>query len=188
MPFSTFIRLLCFIWIASEILLAIIKRSQPGDKKVEKSSVLSFWTTIAVSITLASYLGYQEFGHIRSEFNVLRIVGIILIAIGIIIRWIAIFSLKRQFTVDVAITKDHRLITGGIYRYIRHPSYTGALLSFFGLGLTIPNYFSFPVLFLPICSVFLYRIHVEESALLGAFGDEYRHYCASTKKLIPGVY
>jgi len=188
MSAGSILTIVSIIWIASEILLVFIRRVQPGDKKMEKSSALAIWSTIFVSVALASFLGSQEYGHLGSQFGLLRVVGIILIVLGIIIRWTAIFSLKRQFTVDVAITKNHRLITGGIYHYVRHPSYTGALLSFLGLGFTIPNYFSLPVLFFPICSVFLYRIHVEDAALTSAFGEEYRKYKDSTKRLIPWIY
>jgi protein-S-isoprenylcysteine O-methyltransferase Ste14 len=90
--------------------------------------------------------------------------------------------------VDVSITQDHRIIRKGIYRFVRHPAYAGSLLSFFGLGLCLANYFSILIIFLPICSAFLYRIHVEEKALIDNFGNEYINYCASTKRLIPGIF
>jgi protein-S-isoprenylcysteine O-methyltransferase Ste14 len=111
-----------------------------------------------------------------------------MIALGLAIRWIAIVSLGRMFTVDVAITRGHRLVRGGIYGVIRHPSYAGSLLSFLGLGLAFSNYLSAATIFIPICIAFLYRIHVEERTLAATFGDEYRDYCASTKRLIPGLW
>jgi len=110
-----------------------------------------------------------------------------MVVFGLIVRWLAILSLKRQFTVDVSITKDHRIIRKGIYRFVRHPAYTGSLLSFLGLGVSFANYLSMLMIFLPICSAFLYRIHVEERALIDHFGDEYLNYCASTGRLIPGI-
>ena len=62
--------------------------------------------------------------------------------VGIAIRWYAIVYLGRFFTVNVAIAADHRLIDSGPYRFVRHPSYIGALMAFLGLGLTLGNWVS----------------------------------------------
>ena len=105
-----------------------------------------------------------------------------------VVRWLAIISLKHQFTVDISITRNHQLVTKGIYRFVRHPAYAGSLLSFFGLGLFFANYLSILIIFIPICAAFLYRIRVEEKALLDNFGEEYANYCASTKRLIPEIF
>lgn len=130
----------------------------------------------------------QGIGRFPTQSRVIAAVGIAMIALGLFIRWIAILSLGRQFTVDVAITKEHQLVHHGIYKSVRHPSYTGSLLSFLGLGLAFSNYLSIIVIFIPICSAFLYRIHIEEKTLIAKFGDEYQKYRATTKKLIPGIW
>jgi protein-S-isoprenylcysteine O-methyltransferase Ste14 len=114
--------------------------------------------------------------------------GLVLMLGGIALRWTVIITLKRQFTVDVAITSGHGLVREGIYHYLRHPAYMGSLLPFFGLGLSFGNYISIIVIVVPICSVLLYRIHVEERALIRNLGGAYRDYCVSTKPLIPHVY
>ncbi|MGA9118248.1 MAG: isoprenylcysteine carboxylmethyltransferase family protein, partial [Bacteroidota bacterium] len=106
----------------------------------------------------------------------------------LLVRWLAILSLKRQFTVDVSIAEDHRIIRTGMYRFVRHPAYAGSLLSFLGLALCFSNYVSMVIIFVPICLAFLYRIHVEEEALINAFGSQYLDYCASTRRLIPGIF
>jgi protein-S-isoprenylcysteine O-methyltransferase len=59
--------------------------------------------------------------------------GAALFAAGLALRWYAIVYLGRFFTVNVAISKDHRLIDTGPYRFIRHPSYTGAIMAFVGV-------------------------------------------------------
>ena len=115
-------------------------------------------------------------------------VGIFLIASGLILRWIAIFQLKRFFTMNVSIAEDHQLIQSGLYAHVRHPSYTGALVSFLGLGLAYANWASVLVIFVPVLGAFLYRIKVEEEALTSAFGDQYREYAARSRRLIPFVY
>jgi protein-S-isoprenylcysteine O-methyltransferase Ste14 len=188
MNFGIIIITVSIFWVASEIILTRIKRSHSTDMRFDKSSLVILWITISIAVTLGIILSFQHIGYFGEGSRIYPIAGLILIICGLLIRWLAIYSLKHQFTVDVSIVKDHRIIGKGIYRFVRHPSYAGSLLSFFGLGLSFANYLSILVIILPICSAFLYRIHVEEKALIDNFGDEYVNYCSSTKRLIPGIF
>ncbi len=188
MDLSVIINIVSVLWLGSEIVLSRIKRSLPTDARFDNSSLRVLWITILTSVTIGVLLGFQRVGYFGGGSSTFPIIGLILIVGGLLVRWIAIFSLRRQFTVDVAITKDHRIVNQGIYRFVRHPSYSGSILSFCGLGICFANVFSLSVIFLPICAAFLYRIRVEEKALIDAFGDEYVRYCASTMRLIPWVY
>jgi protein-S-isoprenylcysteine O-methyltransferase Ste14 len=156
--------------------------------RVDRSSLRVLWVAIFVGVNGGILLSFQRIGYFGNGSRIFPIAGLILIICGLLIRWIAIVSLKHQFTVDVWITRDHRIIRKGIYRFVRHPAYAGSLLSFFGLGLCYANYLSILAIFVSICSAFLYRIHVEEKALIDHFGEEYVNYCASTKRLIPGIF
>ena len=104
------------------------------------------------------------------------------------LRWYAIVYLGRYFTVNVAIARDHRVIDSGPYRYVRHPSYTGALAAFLGLGLLLNNAAALLMIIVPPLLVFLRRIRIEEAALLAGLGDNYRAYMQRTRRLIPGLY
>jgi protein-S-isoprenylcysteine O-methyltransferase len=88
----------------------------------------------------------------------------------------------------VSILAEHKLIDSGPYRYIRHPTYTGALLAFFGLGFCFGNWLSILFMTVPIIAAFLWRIRIEEHALNDALGEEYRAYTQRTKRLIPFGY
>lgn len=114
--------------------------------------------------------------------------GLVLFVLGLIIRWTAIIHLGRFFTVNVAIAKDHQLITTGPYRFVRHPSYTGTFFIFFGFGLCMLNFFAMAAILIPISAAFVWRIHVEEMALRENFGDRYRDYAARTWRVIPMVW
>ncbi|MSU69531.1 MAG: isoprenylcysteine carboxylmethyltransferase family protein [Opitutaceae bacterium] len=105
-------------------------------------------------------------------------------------RFPLVFDLDsgRFFTVNVAIASDHQLVESGPYRYLRHPTYTGALLAFLGLGLCMGNLVSLGFIVIPIFLAFRRRMRVEEEALLGAFGDKYRTYMQRTRRLLPFVY
>jgi protein-S-isoprenylcysteine O-methyltransferase Ste14 len=115
-------------------------------------------------------------------------VGLLLIVSGMAIRFIAIRTLGKFFTVDLGIAHNHRLVNKGIYKYIRHPSYTGSLLSFLGLGLSFNNWISLFVIFIPVLISFVYRMNIEEELLLSQIGPDYEAYRKETKRLIPLVY
>jgi len=114
--------------------------------------------------------------------------SLLLLVGGLIFRWTAILTLGRFFTVNVAISDDHKIIESGLYRYLRHPSYTGLLQAFLGLGLAFRNWISLVILFLPIIPALLRRITVEERALSATFGVQYEEYCARTWRLLPWLY
>jgi protein-S-isoprenylcysteine O-methyltransferase len=104
---------------------------------------------------------------------------------GIALRWYSARVLGKYFTFDVAINSGQTLIEAGPYRYIRHPSYSGALLTLFGFGLALGNWAGLIAALLCLGSAYAYRIPVEEAALGAALGDPYKQYVRRTWRLIP---
>ena len=188
MDFGTALIMISVPWLGSEIFLARFKRAGVSDSQFDKSSMRIIWIAIAVSVNAGIIIGFQRLGHFAAGLFEFQLAGLILIVSGLALRWSAILTLKNQFTVDVAITEHHRLVTNGIYRTIRHPAYSGSLLSFLGMGLVLANYISIVTIFIPICWAFLHRIKIEERVLADNFGAEYRNYRATTKRLIPFVF
>jgi len=186
---TTVADVLGMIYVLSELGLAYKKRArvaETGDR--DRGSLTLLWIVIVCSITLAFYIEHLLPSAGMGAAPVVRPLGIILFAAGLTIRWLAIAHLGRFFTVNVAIAANHRLIDTGPYRFVRHPSYTGALMAFLGLALCLDNWVSLVVMVIPIFLVFLRRMHVEEEALLQALGDQYGNYMRRTKRLIPAVY
>jgi protein-S-isoprenylcysteine O-methyltransferase len=114
--------------------------------------------------------------------------SVILFVAGLVLRWWAIVTLGRFFTVDVTIEKDHELVERGPFRIVRHPSYTGVLLAFVGLALSLRNWAALVVILVPIGAAFIHRMNVEEDALSRALGSCYAEYMKRTKRLVPFVY
>ena len=133
-------------------------------------------------------LGFTSIGRIHTGTKLIGSVGLALLLGGIIIRWSAVLTLGKYFTGTVLIKHDHRLIRSGLYKHLRHPAYTGALVAHLGLGLSFSNWFTIVLSSAPYVMAALYRIHVEERALGEAFGDEYLNYSRSTKRLIPKIF
>jgi protein-S-isoprenylcysteine O-methyltransferase Ste14 len=176
------------IWGLSEVLLNRFVRAGKSDKQAaDNHSELYIWLTIGISIAMAIYasgkFAFPIFGNAQFE-----LIGIAVIFIGIILRFAAIKQLGKFFTVDVTIRKDHVLMQSGFYKYVRHPSYTGSLLSFLGFGISLNNWIGLALIFLPIFFSFINRMNIEEKVLKEQFGSQYTDYMKKTKRLIPFVY
>jgi protein-S-isoprenylcysteine O-methyltransferase len=172
----------------SEIMLAILKRAKPTAAQVEdRGSMRLLWLVIVASVVLA--VGFQWVPVLRLPISATlhQALALGLIMAGLAIRWTSILTLGRLFTVNVAIHRDHALVETGLYRHIRHPSYTGLLLAFVGLGVFFGNWLSILVLVVPITLAVVNRVAKEETALHNALGASYTAYCARTKRLIPGL-
>lgn len=147
-----------------------------------------FWDTANAIELVGMIFGFTNIGHIQTGSSLIAVLGLALLFAGIIIRGTAIHTLGKYFTGTVLIKKDHRLIRSGLYKHLRHPAYTGALLAHLGLGLAFSNWISLGLSVIPFSVAALYRMHVEERALREAFGEAYISYSRGTKRLIPKLY
>jgi protein-S-isoprenylcysteine O-methyltransferase Ste14 len=95
--------------------------------------------------------------------------------------------LGQFFTGNVRIQQGQRVIQQGPYRLVRHPSYTGGMLVHLGCGLALANWMAALALFVTTGLGYLYRVHVEEKALVAGLGAEYRAYMQRTKRFVPYV-
>ncbi|MCW3084334.1 MAG: isoprenylcysteine carboxylmethyltransferase family protein [Bacteroidetes bacterium] len=175
-------------WMITEVSLVIKLRSKDTDKRdMDKNSMRMIWITLSIAIAAGFYLASTTSFRI-GDFKPVRITGLFLIVLGVQLRFMAISRLGKMFTVDVTIRKDHALNTSGMYKYLRHPSYSASLISFLGLGVALNNWLSIPVIFVPVLISFIYRMNVEEKLLQEQFGDEYRNYMKRSHRLLPFVY
>lgn len=181
--------ILFYGWTASEIFLAVATRTrQSGGKVRDRGSMLVMWAAIIPAITAAEFIGHMVLARIMIGVQWLKLAAIIVIVAGLMLRWTAILSLGRAFSANVAIRHEQTIYQSGLYRYLRHPSYSGLLLVFLAIALHERNWLAAVVVLLPTTAAMLYRIHVEEAALREAFGAEYATYSKTTWRLIPGVY
>ena len=186
MTISILATVLRAMWFIGEIAHAYDRKVTPA-KDWDRSS-LKIFKLATLAVPVGVIVGFTDVGHIHTEGNFLGAFGFALMLVGISIRWVAIHTLGRFFTRTVTVMDDHRIIRSGLYRHLRHPSYAGCLLGDLGLGMAYSNWLSIVIIFVPILAASLYRIRVEEDALLENFGNEYFEYARSTKRLIPKVY
>lgn len=185
------------VWLASLLIWRVmeasvdirtLKRLRAGARRQDKGShlVLLFLLVLGICLGVLLALKVQSFA-ITSASVFLFWLGILLMYMGIALRLYAITVLGAFFTTTVAVAPEQTVIETGPYRFIRHPSYTGLLLSLLGLGLSLTNWLSLLVMMGCALIGFSYRIHVEEYALKAQLGQRYQEYMRRTKRLIPFV-
>jgi protein-S-isoprenylcysteine O-methyltransferase Ste14 len=177
--------IVCVVWVASELLVMVLKHARGNASRRDRGSLALLWGGITIAVFVGSMV--KRYPPTRMG-GALFWVGLALIVTGITIRAVAIATLWRYFTVDVSIREGHELVDRGLYGVIRHPAYTGSLLSFLGLGFAFGNWLSVAIIAATTIAGFSYRISVEETALIEHFGDRYRDYMRRSKRLIPGIY
>jgi len=174
------------IWVLIEypyLLRYTVRPTRDWDRNSAKA-----WDLANLIEPVGMILGFTTIGRIHTGTNLIGWLGLIFLVAGITIRWTAVYSLGKYFTGTVLIRNDHRLIRSGLYKYLRHPAYAGALLAHLGLGLSFSNWFALGFSSIPYFLAAAYRMRVEEQALREAFGVQYLEYSKTTKRLIPKLY
>jgi protein-S-isoprenylcysteine O-methyltransferase Ste14 len=186
--------LVILLWLGSEVYHGLrvfvrIARARKGagpirqDRLSGPALIAGIGLTIGLGIRAAVFVPGAAMTFARPEIFAL---GLIIALAGIAFRWYAIARLGRFFTTRVMVASDQTVVDTGPYRLVRHPSYTGALLTVLGVLLSNTNWLTLAC-FLLVIPGFAYRISVEEKALANGLGQPYRDYMRRTKRLIPYV-
>ncbi len=113
--------------------------------------------------------------------------GLVLMVSGAAVRTWAIATLGPGFRRVVAIAEGQAVVDWGPYRWLRHPSYTGALASMAGLGVALDNALALALLLVLPVAGYLYRIRIEERVLMRGLPG-YAEYARGRNRLVPGVW
>jgi protein-S-isoprenylcysteine O-methyltransferase Ste14 len=176
-------------YLMSELLLTVTRRSRSRTGTRQDQSTLGvLWLVIIVSVAAGVFVTGHWPGAALPHRPIFAFAGVALFVAGLLLRWWAITTLGRFFTVDVTIEKDHELVERGPFRVLRHPSYAGVLLAFVGFALSLRNWAALLAVLLPIFAAFIHRMNVEEKALSRALGSSYTEYMRRTKRLVPFLY
>jgi protein-S-isoprenylcysteine O-methyltransferase len=179
----------CAAWMVPEIVAWRVKRSDDSSKARDQGSlnliVILWWIGIALDFALSLLLPQASISWRRNSFF---FIGICFMLLGVALRWYSAAVLGKYFTFDVAIQGGQVLIEAGPYRYIRHPSYSGALLSLLGCGLALGNWAGLCAGLCCLGFAYAYRIPVEEAVLVSALRDVYEQYVKRTWRLVPFLF
>jgi protein-S-isoprenylcysteine O-methyltransferase Ste14 len=176
-------------WILLEIIAWRKKRSTDTSKARDRGSLsligILWWTGIVMDFLFSLFLPHAAISRKRTSFF---LVGILLMLVGTALRWYSAAVLGKYFTFDVAVQSGQVLVELGPYRYIRHPSYSGALLTLLGFGLALGNWAGLAAAVSCLGAAYSYRIPVEEAALASALGEVYKEYMKRTWRLVPFLF
>jgi protein-S-isoprenylcysteine O-methyltransferase Ste14 len=174
-----------YVWFGSELWIGYRLRAAAGAAKQDSGSrilvISSVWGAVAAGIGLA--FSFPD-AAIRSGRTALFIFGLVLMLAGMALRWYSIRVLGASFTVDVSTRPGQAVVESGPYRWVRHPSYTGGMLTVLGILVCCLNLASLAAIVI-VAAGYAYRIRVEERALATDLGSPYRDYMRRTKRLIP---
>jgi len=132
----------------------------------------------------SSVFSFAEYSLFPWPFGV----GVLCMVAGLWLLHRSHADLGKYWSVTLELRENHRLVTQGIYRHVRHPMYAAFFLYSIGQALVVPNWVVGPSYFVTFGILFALRIRAEERMMLEAFGDEYAAYMARTGLLVPGMW
>lgn len=178
-----------FICYAPEWAGTFFQNPEKGARGRDRGSYVLLLALIFIGIFLAFFVAFGVPAATIAWWQPAWFwAGIVLILIGAGFRWYAIKVLGKFFTRSVATRAGQYVVDSGPYRLIRHPSYSGALLSLLGVGLAMTNWLSVVLLMSAALLGYGYRVRVEERALCADLGQPYRDYMQRTRRFVPYLW
>jgi protein-S-isoprenylcysteine O-methyltransferase Ste14 len=113
--------------------------------------------------------------------------GVFLYIVSIWLLWRSHYDLGRNWVENLAIRKDHKLITTGVFKYIRHPMYGAHIYWGIAQILILHNFVVGPSILIAFLFVYLYRVKKEEKMMVKEFGTEYKEYMKKTGRIFPKI-
>ena len=168
------------LWLLLESKVAI-KEPDKGITKRDKGTLefYAFGRILTVTAALALHTGWSEFG-------IIPIIGFSLTVFGIIFRLNAIRTLGKFYSHRVRKVNEHKIISSGIYKYIRHPAYTGMIIANIGFVIFFYHYIALALLIIIFIPAIIIRILVEEKMLFEIEG--YKEYSKNRARLFPFIW
>ncbi|MEP7268445.1 MAG: isoprenylcysteine carboxylmethyltransferase family protein [Saprospiraceae bacterium] len=117
-----------------------------------------------------------------------KAIGFVLMSLGLIFRIWSIKTLGRYFTASVKLVNGHQIINSGPYSVLRHPSYSGAWLTFIGVAVFLGYWIGVVGAIVLMGYAYSKRIAAEEKTLLDHFGDKYSVYKSETSGIVPWLW
>jgi len=186
------------LWIAFLAISFTRRLGQLGSRSIRKRfEEASKWegkTRVALRAALAPFwliaiLLYMIYPDWIMQFKLPLSIGLRWTGVGLaigsypLLAW-AIHALGEQFSPHLQMREEHKLVTGGPYRWMRHPMYTAESVFYIGLAVEAANWVVAPAILIGPALLYA-RVSKEEAMLIERFGDEYRAYMKSTGRFLP---
>ena len=190
-------------WIARAVVLAstvvmIAIRAPHGRRSRNVRVATSHKTPLETGLLILAWVGFfvpliwvasPAFSFAEYPLGTGPFIGgVMCLVIGLWLFYRSHADLGTNWSITLQVREQHRLITRGVYRRIRHPMYLALVLYSVGQALVIPNWVAGPANLIVFATLLALRVRAEERMMGEAFGDEYAVYSARTKRLVPGVW
>jgi protein-S-isoprenylcysteine O-methyltransferase Ste14 len=176
-------------WGALELWIFGRDRRAVAGEDADRGSLRVLFFGLFAVIWAAGYArGMAPWARIRGLQPAGYVVGATVTFLGLALRLWAVRTLGDFFRTSVTLHEGHRLVSGGPYRRLRHPSYTGMILAMTGIGIGQGNWLALAILTLGGLAAFAWRIRVEDAALRARFGAEWEAYAKHRWAVIPFVW
>ena len=167
----------------------IIRRAREGVKAgapADRGSLLAVMLTQALGFGAAFTLAWAPWGRFADQRASFWI-GLAVYIGGAVLRRMCFRALGQWFTGEVRVLPEQQIVTAGPYRWVRHPSYTAGILLVAGMSLILGTWLG-TIIATSLATIgYLYRVRVEEAALVSTLGAPYVDYSARTRRFIPFV-
>lgn len=179
-----------YVWAFAPESVMVARSNKAAAESNSKDSgslrfiVLGMWIGLLISFPIAfvKVLRFPPAANLAAFC-----IGTGLLVSGSLLRRHCWRVLGEYFTGDVKARADQPVIDRGAYRWVRHPSYTGGILMFAGIGIALANWASVAILIFVSVAVYSYRIAVEEKALVQTIGEPYLKFMRTRKRFVPFV-
>jgi len=178
-----------FLWAGMERAFQLTGQQQTKGKKQALESFLMINIIWYGSILYSFFDNFNlNWTVLNQDFWLLRTLGILFSVSGLIIRFISRRQLGKSYSAHIESSPDHILVKDGIYSWLRHPAYLGLGLLFLGIPFCLGSWGGALVAGLMGLPSLVYRIKIEEQALLEWFGNAYKQYSQETWRMIPYLW
>ena len=163
-------------------------RKKNIDTSAEAKSSRMLMPCIFSAVFFAYFSEHLTWWQLPIAKHTLLVISFVVMWMGLLMRMWSIRTLREFFCTVISVQEDQPIIMTGPYKYIRHPSYAGALFAFLGAAIATGSWIG---LILAPSIVFIgyhHRMNIEEQVLISYFDQEYIDYMEDTKRLIPKVY
>jgi protein-S-isoprenylcysteine O-methyltransferase Ste14 len=172
--------------VETEVRFGAKARSRSGGASDRGSTLV---LSLASAVPIVGFVLAMK-GRIATNLPampVLAWLGVILAALGLMLRLWAVLILRERFTRTLLLQDQHSIERGGPYRFVRHPGYLGSLLCLNGIGLASGNGLAFLASMVATFAAYSYRVRAEDAMLVAGFGAAYENYRQETAALIPFI-
>jgi protein-S-isoprenylcysteine O-methyltransferase Ste14 len=167
----------------------IVRRASRNQTATDSKSIQVIVLGQTIASFAAFWLAWQPVFQFPPSWRIPSFfAGLAILIAGSLFRRHCWKMLGSSFTGDVRARPDQEVVTRGAYRVLRHPSYTAGIVLNVGLGVALGSWISVLLLTTGAATVYLYRMNVEERALLATIGEPYRLFMVTRKRLIPFLY